>query len=149
MRKKFCLFVICLLFAMTGCSTAEKVDTRSAEQIVNALKESGLPIGNMIVYTEETDTNNLLGRPKQYTSKVNFADTRIDQYSSDNPTGGSVEVFSNADDASARLKYIEKASSGIPVLQQYMYLKTNVLLRIDYDLTPEQAAEYEKAFKEL
>ena len=51
----------------------------TAEEICNELKNNNNNIGKIVVYTEETDSNNLLGRPNQYTSKVNFADNRISQ----------------------------------------------------------------------
>jgi hypothetical protein len=34
--------------------------------------------------TERTDANSLMGRPNQYTSKVNFADKRVEQSDSKN-----------------------------------------------------------------
>lgn len=56
----------------------------TAEEITNKLKEKGLNIGKIVVYTEETDLNNLLGRPNQYTSKTIFEDTRLEQLNIDN-----------------------------------------------------------------
>ena len=121
----------------------------TAEDFVWELANSGLPVENVIVYDAESDKNGLLGRPGQYTSKVNFADGRVEQLSEDSPVGGTVEVFKNAKDAKTRADYIEKVTEGVSVLRQYQYLHRNVLLRIDYDLTPEQAAEYEKVFLEI
>jgi hypothetical protein len=65
--------------------------------------------------TAANDPNHLLGRPNQYTSKIGFADSQIpDGYTQFGSThmfktgdvqlGGSVEVFTNPDDAAARAK---------------------------------------------
>jgi hypothetical protein len=121
-----------------------------AKSVVDALKEKGLPIDNIIVYTAETDTNSLLGRPNQYTSKVNFADTRVKQYDSSDPKGGTVEVFNNESDAKSRYDYVNAiVQKGGSMFAQYLYLTGNVLLRIDGSLTPERAAEYQNAFNEI
>ena len=71
----------------------------NAEAVVERLQAAGLTIGKVIVYTEETDPNDLLGRPGQYTSKAAFTDTRVDESDLvatpkwDVARGGSVEVF--------------------------------------------------------
>lgn len=131
---------------------SEKLDITkmTAEEIVNVFVESGLPITKIIVYDEETDENELLGRPNQYTSKVNFADDRAEQFDIEvNPVGGSVEVFNNKDDAKARHDYLDGIGKSSSLFAQYLYLYDNVLLRIDYNLTPSQAEQYEKAFISL
>ena len=103
------------------------------------------------MYTEETDSNNLLGRPNQYTSKVNFADNRISQeYVEENDAkGGTIEVFNNKTDMKKRKEYIEQISNSSSIFAQYIYSKGNVLLRLEKDLTPEQAQEYEKIFNQI
>lgn len=131
----------------------------TAEEVVNKLKDEVSNIGRVVVYNEETDLNNLLGRPNQYTSKATFEDTRLEQTNLDNeylseeernePTGGTVEVFENKEDAEARKNYIESLSNSFSFLVQYIYLKDNVLLRVEGDLTPTQAEEYEKAFNKI
>lgn len=128
-------------------STGEITD---AESVAKALKAKELPIDNIIVYTDETDTNELLGRPNQYTSKVNFADTRAEQTDKDDPVGGSVEVFDNQADAKTRYDYVDNiVKNGGSMFAQYLYLNGNVFLRIDGTLTPEQAKEYQTAFGKI
>lgn len=68
----------------------EQVKLKTAEEISAALKAKGLLIGTVVVYTAETDTNKLLGRPNQYTSKVNFADTSLDQPDPNDPDTDSI-----------------------------------------------------------
>ena len=123
----------------------------TAEEICNELKNNNNNIGKIVVYTEETDSNNLLGRPNQYTSKVNFADNRISQeYVEENDAkGGTIEVFNNKTDMKKRKEYIEQISNSSSMFAQYIYSKGNVLLRLEKDLTPEQAQEYEKIFNQI
>ena len=123
----------------------------TAEEICNELKNNNNNIGKIVVYTEETDSNNLLGRPNQYTSKVNFADNRISQeYVEENDAkGGTIEVFNNKTDMKKRKEYIEQISNYSSMFAQYIYSKGNVLLRLEKDLTPEQAQEYEKIFNQI
>ena len=44
----------------------------TAEDYANALKDAGLPIWKIEVWTAETDPNEKLGRPNEYTSKIDF-----------------------------------------------------------------------------
>ena len=59
----------------TSTETIEN-EKMNAEVIVNKMKEKTSNIGKVVVYNEENDLNNLLGRPNQYTSKVTFEDIR-------------------------------------------------------------------------
>lgn len=157
LKKIFCIGLICILaVGMTGCKKEDtppveddklEVTKMDAEQIVTMMQESGVPITNIIVYTEETDENELLNRPGGYTSKANFADRRVGQMDATNPVGGSVEVFTSNEDAKARYDYVSAVAKG--ALAQYMYLYENVLLRIDHALTNAEAAFYETAFVQL
>lgn len=169
MKKAFVLILAALMASSTvACSststpvssvptesTASSVEeiqltVLTAEDVAKKLKESGLPIDNIIVYTEETDTNKLLGRPNQYLSKVNFADITVTQSDDKaDPKGGSVETFSNADDLKTRKEYCESISKSVPIFTQYYYVNGNCLLRIDHDVTPTDSKKYEEAFANL
>lgn len=116
------------------------------------MKEAGLPIGEILVFDEKTDPNGNLGRPEQYTSKVDFSDTTLEQLDLKNPAGGTIEVFANEKDCTARHKYLEgfaDPSMGAFGLNQYMYKGDSVILRVSYDVTPTEAKEYETAFTNL
>lgn len=138
-----------VFFSRKGNAITSK--NMTAEEICNELKNNNNNIGKIVVYTEETDSNNLLGRPNQYTSKVNFADNRISQeYVEENDAkGGTIEVFNNKTDMKKRKEYIEQISNSSSMFAQYIYSKGNVLLRLEKDLTPEQAQEYEKIFNQI
>jgi len=124
----------------------------NAEAVIERLQAAGLTIGKVIVYTEETDPNDLLGRPGQYTSKAAFTDTRVDESDLvatpkwDVARGGSVEVFETEEDAQRRSDYIQAILKEAPMLgPEYGYVAGPVLLRLSHHLTPEQAREYEQA----
>ena len=123
---------------------------QSADEVLQGLKDEGMPIGESIAYTAKNDPNELLGRPNQYTSKVTFEDTRLkpDPMAEkfDVLNGGSIEVFENQDDATVRKEYL-KGIGKVPLFAEYSYREGTVLLRLSHRLTPEQAAEYEDALK--
>lgn len=127
------MLCLCSVF-LIGCGE-KKVDM-DAEAYSTALTEVGLAIDDVIVCTEENDKNELLGRPNQYTSKVNFEN-------------GSVEVFNNTKDAKTRKEYIDSIGAGAALFAEYSYINDNALLRIDKKLTPTEAEKYETEFMKL
>jgi len=127
----------------------------TAEQIMNAIKAKGLPIGETFTYNDTNDLNHLLGRPGQYTSKSVWKDTRVHAQDSNTGAniavsdGGSIEVCANATDAQKRFKYIQAIStSGPAMFAEYEYISGPAILRVSSQLTPTQAKEYEDAFKQ-
>jgi len=126
--------------------------TPDATEVLEGLKDEGLPVGQSEIYTAENDPNELLGRPGQYSGKVTFKDTRLstDDLAGDSfdvRNGGSIETFENEEDAATRQEYL-KAVSEIPMFAEYAFREGTVLLRVSTRLTPSQAAEYEAALKE-
>lgn len=130
-------------------TTLEEVEHLTASDVLEILKANNNNIGAYIEYTEETDTNNLLGRPSQYTSKINGADTRLEQTDENSPKGFSIEVFNNNEDALARQEYINQIGEQMPMLVEYNYVNDYILLRVDKSLTPTQAQEYETIIKNI
>ena len=96
----------------------------------------------------ESDPNELLGRPHGYTSKTNFADSRLERQEFEGnlslDSGGSVEAFDNESDAGERFDFLDAVARGI--LGEYHYLRGVVILRVSKSFTPDEAAEYESAF---
>ena len=133
----------------TEIPTAKPQENYTAIEVATKLKEAGLPIENIIEYNEQNDVNGLLGKPNSYTSKVNFADSTLEQFDKENPDGGSIEVFNNEEDMEARKTYIETVSKGVAFAQQFYFTKGNILLRLDHDLSIEQATKYEEALESL
>ncbi len=124
----------------------------TAGQLVEQLAQRMPEAAPSVVFTAETDPNDLLGRPNGYVSKASFTDTRIDQETltgfeeGDVDFGGSVEVFEDEDAATKRMEYIQAVlGSDTPFGTEYDYVRGPVLLRVIGTLTPDQAAAYETA----
>jgi|GEM_PF-944538 len=182
-KSKYCLFtlfislLLVLLFSACGATEENPIKTPSAttpesttvapskapdttpaealtaEQIVNYFAQEGMPIGNLVVYTEATDVNNMLGRPGGYISKVNFEDERtlneyIDTTASNYSPNNTLEVFISEVDAKARYDYIDSVTAGT-ILAQYMYLEGTMLLRLERSLLPSDAEIYETLLKSV
>lgn len=110
-----------------------KDDFLTAEDIIGRFMVFDLPVGKIIIYDEETCPNNLLGRPGQYVGKADWEDTRVEQYS-DTLTGGTIEIFKDADSLKKRKEYLEPFLEEAMFLQ-YMFIHKNVIIRVDKELT--------------
>lgn len=166
--------VICVLFLLKTKMATNIVEFDNTEQIIQKptnsitkmtageilekIKEKVPFVDKITVYTTETDPNGALGRPNKYTSKASFSDNRVEQpvqedldgNYKENLVGGTIEVFNNNEDCASRFTYINELQKSMPILgSQYIYQYKNILLRVDGDLTPEQAKNYENAFLEL
>ena len=141
------ILIVLMVYSFVACS-GTVIATHTAEQSVEELKSSGMPITNVVVYNETTDPNGLLGRPHQYTSKVNFSDPAhkdADIASPDN----TVEVFQYADDAWKRANVVRDVTKSMPASAEYVYQVSFYVLRLNHDILPEDAAKYEEAFKAI
>ncbi len=138
--KKLISILLCslMVFTLVGCGgTAASKKALNAEEYGSKLKEAGLDIENVEVTTAENDQNKLMGRPNQYTSKINF-------------TNGTIEVFANKEDAKNRKEYIDNIGKKMPLMAEYSYINdVGTLLRIKKDLTPDDAKKYEEAFMKI
>lgn len=149
MKKKFVfLSAVLIVASLTGCgakeSKSKKVEV-TASEVMAYLQDNTENIGDYVEYDENTDVNGLLGRPGQYTSKINFAITTLEQTDPEDPKGGSIEVFSNEKDAEERYNYVQSITQSSPLFAEYDYLEGCVLLRIDYDVAPSDEKLYEDA----
>jgi hypothetical protein len=153
MRGVVLAAVLVSVSLMIGTASGATPGSRSAQQLVLELRAAGLPIGKVKVYDRSSDGNHLLGRPGQYTQKVNFRDLRIRDgaggYSV--ASGGSLEVFATNADARRRAAYVsaifDSASQAIPSERDYVV--GNVFLRLSYRFTPGQAERYRAALRRL
>ena len=149
------LAALAVVGALAGFALAALSGPEDATEVVQALEDEGLAIGETRTFTAETDSNGILGRPGQYTSKATFYDTRLKpaQFAKgfDVMNGGTVEVFENEDDTIRRKEYVDTISEGFSNLggefAEYSFREGAVLLRVSGRLTPEQADEYEAALK--
>lgn len=117
----------------------------TASSVMDYLINNTSNIGTFVEYDETTDTNELLGRPGQYTSKINFAITTLEQTDENDPKGGSIEVFESHEDAMARYEYIQEIGKKATFLAEYGYVNDYVLLRINFDVAPSDEKTYEEA----
>lgn len=134
--------------------SSPKAEERTAKEVFEDISKKVDSASLTTIYDEESDPNELLGRPNGYTSKVAFADSRVkfDDYEEqglakdDLDRGGSIEVFPDADGAKLRAEYIQgvKKSNGI-LGSEYTYVAGTVLVRVTGKLTPKAAMTYEAA----
>lgn len=127
---------------------AQKMDT--AERVATALADSGLPIVDIEVFTSKSDPNKLMGRPSQYTSKVNFEDTRYplrdDTIRTTEPT---IEGFATVADAKKRVDYVTRISSSSTLVLQYIYHSGKFVLRLPREVEPDDAKAYQTALSKV
>jgi hypothetical protein len=131
----------------TATSTATTIRVPTAREFIAGFKRAGLPVGKVICYTDETDPNNLLGRPGGYIAKCDWTDKREEQILPDDPIGGSIETFEEPGGAAERAAYL-KAFEGAGALSPgYTFAPKDSIwvLRIDSELTRKQADAYLKA----
>jgi hypothetical protein len=110
----------------------------TAEQVVVAFKQAGLPVVAYTVYTADIDEQHLLGKPGQYTSKATFSDGRLVGDGGERSGlrgGGVVEVFASAPDAARRAARLAGTSR--------LHRNGAVLLRLDSRLGSRAAARYQ------
>ena len=129
--------LVAVLSSAAGTASGLSEQTPTAQAVVLGLRKAGLPIGAIKVYS---------GRPGQYTGKVNFRDKRIKDsvYAPGFSVyaGGSVEVFASKADAQRRANYVDRFG-------ERDYVEGKVLLRLTYLLDPQEATNYEAAFRRL
>jgi hypothetical protein len=65
-----------VLLVACGAPGAPAAPPITPDAVAASLRASGLPVSGVVVHTPETDPNHLLGRPGQYTGKIDFHDER-------------------------------------------------------------------------
>jgi hypothetical protein len=142
--------------AVTSSTTTTEAPTTTAApkaltaaEVIEGLRAAGLPVGAVTVFDASTDPNEQLGRPGQYTSKANFADTRIGTEPDGFSGGGDVEAFDDPAALTRRADYLKAFADSPPIGGWYQYTAGNVILRVSFTLTPDQAAPYDAALQAL
>ncbi|WP_019137639.1 hypothetical protein [Cellulomonas massiliensis] len=132
----------------TAPTTAAPKDAHSIAAAVAADVKSA---ENTVDLTEDTDGNDLLGRPHQYTSAtvINIQGATC----GDGPgvdCGAVVEVFDNEADAKARAKYIDSVTASLgSAFVEYDTQAGNALLRVSGSVKPSVAKQYKAAFLDV
>jgi hypothetical protein len=83
------------------------------------------------VYTEETDPNNVMGKPGKYVAGAAFLDSRAgvtgEEWGADG--GGGIEVYKTEEDAEKRVAYFnELVASGSPLVSPGAYKQVGVVV---------------------
>lgn len=139
MNKKFSASVIVYLCIMSLIGCKSKVSNVS--DVIDKLKDEGIPISYKIVYTGETDPNG--SKTHTYKEKGNFADSRIEtNYSKDEPLSGSIEIFDSPEKVEERAKYLEDFSS----LDSFGYeiISGEILIRLSSKYSDEEIKKIEE-----
>ncbi|MFF5084637.1 hypothetical protein ACFY36_47000 [Actinoplanes sp. NPDC000266] len=126
----------------------------TASAIVEKLKASGLGLTRVVVQNEDTDPNNLLGRPNGYVSRASGdlpgGDEAADQGSVDR--GLVVEVFETAALAQRRSDYIQGLQKDSPILGSEWHYRTadgSGLVRVSGHVKPSLAKKVQAAVAKL
>lgn len=146
-------WIAALLLALTACSggSDDSGDHRSASAHETAVAIQGKvdSVTNVEDLTEDTDSNDLLGRTNGYSAATVLTDSRADGCS-DGPgiaCGAVVEQWPDEDAAQERADYIQSVLEGAPSLgSEYDYVSGGLLLRVHGSLKPSEAEEYKAAF---
>lgn len=150
MRKVASLILlVVMVFSLSACGSSEPKVEITAESSLTSLQEKISNVTSIVVYDEETDPNENLGRPGQYIGKADFFDDRMED-TEDN--AGTIEFFSSKSDCNDRYKYLCKLSDpelGVFGVNQYIYKYDLAVFRVSFDLTPTQAEEYKAAMDEI
>jgi hypothetical protein len=139
--------------ATTAAATIE-AKAADAKAIIEQLETAKLGLVNVAVQNEDTDPNNLIGRPNGYTSRASAdlpgGDTDADKY--DTARGLVVEVFADAAAAKARADYIAGLQKSSPILgTEYHYFTKDGagLVRVSGKIKPTAAKKVEAALANL
>ncbi|MFI7073484.1 hypothetical protein [Micromonospora sediminicola] len=125
-----------------------------AKTVLAKLKAADLGLTGTATQTEDTDPNNLLGRPNGYTQRASAdlpgGDKEADKYTVDR--GLVVEVWPSVADADRRAEFIQTALKNAPILgTEYHYRAGGgaVLVRVSGKLKPSAAKKVESALAGL
>lgn len=125
------------------------VNSPTESYIINCLKKASHVI-DISAVTEDNDPNGHLNKAGGYTAQVYFSSDLINQDDINGSTviekgtdcGGSIEVYSTAEDAEARNDYLASFDGGILASGSHVVVGT-VLVRTSHKLTASQQKEME------
>jgi hypothetical protein len=151
------ILTVLVVIILTGCAhipaqttgtTAMTINGTKAPMpasvLVGALTLAGMPITNVIDCNGQTDPDELVGLPGQYTFKAIFS-LPADHGEAVN----AVEVFMSDEDASARFASLESAASISSQPVEYHYLSGKYILRLSPNTLPADAARYQGMFLKI
>lgn len=142
---KITVFII--LIAAAASTVFSQTKELAVADVKKAFEKAELSMTELVEYDDETDPNDQIGRPNGYIAKISWYDSRMEKVSE--TPDCTVEVFKSVKDLELRKRHIDQMYEAMPILSSYLFIHKNLILRLPKDLTPKQAAEYEKALKSL
>ena len=151
MRQQYLPLVVLAILAVFGASgcgvlnppqpTAVPFVQHNAEDVFNAFGRAGLQIQN----PEKNMLVSGRGAPSSFSDRYLFEIPRIA------PAGGQIIVFSTPDQLAAWQHYIDTLLASADTRRDviYVYIKENVLLQLNANLTNQEAKGYSDAFMGL
>ncbi|MCO5995674.1 hypothetical protein [Actinoallomurus rhizosphaericola] len=135
-------------------TTSSIPPARTAKEYAAALKAAMPRVKRMLVVTETSDSNNLLGRPNGYTSAAVLSDKVATQCQSARDgidCGAVVEVWPDAQAVAQRVSYIQGILKKAPALgSEWDYPAGTALLRVNGKVVrPSVAKTYEAAWRRV
>ncbi len=137
-----------------NASKSKLIGNELVQSILDKVKSEVPTVEKTRIYTEDTDSNNMLGKNGQYQYAGAFYDTRTNQdgmdYSTSNDygtdAGGTVEVFATEEDAQSRSTYLSSFQKNSGFLNPGEHrIIGNVLLRV----SPKYKATEQKEMLDL
>ncbi|WP_139346715.1 PGRS-family protein [Sinomonas mesophila] len=128
--------------------TPTKTSAADATAIAERIKTGVPSITGITTVTETNDSNQLIGRPGQYTSAAWVADSGAVVGATGADGGAVVEVFATEADAAARSIYIQETLTrlGPAFGTEWHHLSGATLLRVSGKLAPSVNEQYKLAF---
>lgn len=126
---------------------ASEAPALDASTLATAMKSELATVKRVVDLTEDTDGNNLLGRPHGYSSATVLVDKN--GQCGDGPgvdCGATIEVFADEADAKARAEYIDAVTGAASIFAEYDTRSGTALLRVSGSLKPSVAEQYKAAF---
>lgn len=151
--KKNILIFACVLMVLTGCAKSNPSD-EELKALYTDSSELSADIKEVIIYTENTDPESLLGKEHEYVQKIGIED---DRYSADDEADIVIEVFNNRQDAEIRRDYYSLVNEcrnafaknegliidGKSKLPEYhLYMHGNIVMRASGSVRDSAAEAY-------
>ena len=134
----------CALLMLAACDLGES-EAQRVEAVIASLERVD-SVERMVRFTEDTDPDELLGRPGGYTDGAVFYDARLSCPQPGIDCGAVLEVWEDPGDAEARSEEIKALQLGMQMLGfEHHFVEGSLLLRVNGDLTEPQAEEYDAA----
>lgn len=141
--KKIMILMMVMSIILVGCS-GDDFDQLKTEEVIESLQKQTINMNKVVIYNENNDPNELLGRQGQYIGKASWTDSRTET----NKLNCTIEVFDNEESLNKRKEYLKEFTDN-PMFNQYVYVHKNIIMRINGKLTPSEAKRYKGILKTM